>query len=299
VSDRTRAVLILSTKSAGSSALLRVLTAYTPARHVEWTRHYENETLFWVKAASVLGRKQVPIADSEVPIPRAKARRDLEKLLARNLGADAVPSSDEELVFDGWRSLCHAYAPVFVEKSPHHLHQWSALELIAEAMERCPDIPHLLVGVVRHPMDTLYSMWRRWRGVPEQVQYEWMTAMMNLLRLERVMGDRVVRVRYEDLVSEPGVLEPVFSFIGGDLPSDIGLHARSLAKWKHDERFGFQLAPEVRALAEGLGYTPESMDNDTSPLWPVSRTLTAAGHKSLRPLRSAARALRRKRRRTS
>jgi hypothetical protein len=295
VSD-ARAVLILSTKSAGSSALQRALVSFSPARHVEWTRHYEDETLFWVKAASVLGRPQVNVSDSEVPIPRAKARRDLVKLLELN-ARFAPPDDDDALVFEGWRSLCLAHAPVFVEKSPHHLHQWSALELIAEAITRNEDIPHLLVGLVRHPMDTLYSMWRRWRGIPERVQYEWMTAMMNLLRLENIVGERMVRLRYEDIVADPAALRPVFDFIGTGPPDDIGLHGRSLAKWKDDPAFGFRLAPDVRAFAEGLGYDPESMENRGSALWPARRALTAAGHKSLRPARRAARALRRAMRR--
>ena len=81
VSDKPTCVVILSTKSAGSSALQNLICECTDGKHVEHTRHVQHETLYWTKAASILGRKQLRIPDSEVPIPARKALHDLRALL--------------------------------------------------------------------------------------------------------------------------------------------------------------------------------------------------------------------------
>ena len=112
-----KCVVILSDKCSGSTALQDLVTEFTSARCVTHTRHIYSETLFWCKAASVLDRPQVKLLNSEVPIPSKRARSDLVTLLRENLGAYEDPESDDELVFEGWRLLCEAFAPVFLEKS--------------------------------------------------------------------------------------------------------------------------------------------------------------------------------------
>ncbi|HWQ13213.1 MAG TPA: sulfotransferase, partial [Roseiflexaceae bacterium] len=151
-----RCVIILSARSSGSSALQNLLARSPGVRHVERTPHYESETLFWNKAASLLHRPQVRMADSRLPFPRAEAGDMLRSLLTENLGPSYVPPpGDEQLVFQGWRDLCLHYAPVFVEKTPHHLHQWGALELMLEGLARTPEVAPLVIGLVRNPMDTI------------------------------------------------------------------------------------------------------------------------------------------------
>ncbi len=165
-----KSIIVLSTKSSGSSALQRLLCASAGAQHIEHTRHGEYETLYWTKAASILGLKQAKIPDSEVPLPATRARLEFYALLQDNLPNFVPPADPRELIFHGWGALCRRYAPVFVEKSPHHLHQWSCLQLLSEAVKRLPDVDFLFIGLVRNPMDTLYSSWKRWRALPQRHQ---------------------------------------------------------------------------------------------------------------------------------
>ena len=281
-----KCIIILSTKSSGSSACQHLLTRFSNVRCVEKTRHNENETLYWTKAASVLGLPQQPMLDSEVPLSRDRARRDLVQLLTDNLEGYRPPAGDVAMIFDGWRALCRQYAPVFLEKSPHHLYQWSALELIAEGMDRLPEVEFLIIGLIRNPMDVLYSAYKRWKTYPERLQYEWLTAYRNLLRFQDGIGDRMVVIRYEDMVYDLACLEPVFEFMEGNsyrpALSDY-LHERSLARWRHDRWYGFALAPEVAALAQEFGYRREELENGRYALWPLQRRLARTGYRLIAP----------------
>lgn len=291
--QRNKCIIILSNKSSGSSACQNLLAKVSDVRHVRKTRHYQNETLYWTKAASILGLHQEPMLDSEVPIPAVAAREDLLALLRDNLSdADDLPADDRSLVFEGWRRLCREYAPVFLEKSPHHLCQRACLDLILEAERELPEVDFCLIGLIRNPMDQLYSAYTRWRTVPELYQLEWLRACRNLCDLQE-RADRLVVLRYEDMVRDPTVLQPVLDFIevGWSLPASDYLHTRSVQRWKSDPWFGFQLAPEVRELAIRLGYTPEELDNRSRRLWPVARRFTRTLYKAATPARKLARAL--------
>ena len=293
--ERRKCIVILSTKSSGSSALQNLLCRDPSVRHVEWTRHNENETLYWVKAASVLGRGQVDMADSEVPIPRGRARGELVQMLGRNLGADyRPPSDDRELVFGGWEALCERYAPVFLEKSPHHLHQRSALELILERERSLDRVDFHIVGLVRNPMAALYSMWRRRREIPEVHQFEWLEAYRNLRWLESERPDLVSVVRYEDLTDSSEPLLPVCRFAGIELPQPGYIHGRALAKWRSDGHYGFGLEHRVAELARTFGYRDEELSNDAAPGWPVYRQLMRWPHLAFRPVRLAVRGARKR-----
>jgi hypothetical protein len=211
--------------------------------------------------------------DSEVPIAPDRARKDLRTLLVDNLDTPLLPETDSELVFDGWRQLCEAYRPVLVEKSPHHLCQWSALELIMEARDRLQDVDFFIIGLVRNPMDTLYSQFQRWRSPPERVQYQWGMAYRNLLKLADRFGENLMILRYEDMVSSVQHLQPVLEFCGvalGDGQQGY-FHNRSVAKYRADRRFGFQLSDEISELAGSFGYSREALANEPSILWPAYR----------------------------
>lgn len=266
--QRPRCVVILSARSSGSSALQNLLVKSPGVRHIDRTPHYENETLFWVKAASVLGRPQIKIADSRLPLPVEESRAGLRALLLENIGPSYTPPTDDTaLVFDGWRDLCLHYAPVFIEKSPHHLHEWAALELLLESLERVPEVDIMFVGLVRNPMDTLYSMWQRWRGLPHHNQRDWRTAYTNLLRLRDLVGERLLILRYEDMVRDPSHLEPIYRFMGLPAPPPGYLHDKALGKWRDDPRFRFRLDPAVVALAEQFGYDRSELANRGAPFW--------------------------------
>src|SRR5688572_10490344 len=102
---RPRCMQILSSKSSGSSALQALLCSFGNGRHVSHTRHGEFETLYWTKAASVLGLPQVRLPDSEVPIPPDSALRDLRTFLSQNVPGIDLPADHSQLIFDGWREL--------------------------------------------------------------------------------------------------------------------------------------------------------------------------------------------------
>src|SRR3984885_11094125 len=261
-----RSVVVLSSKSSGSSALQRLLCSGTNAQHVQRTRHGEYETLYWTKAASILGLPQAQLLASEVPIAPRKARTDLITLLAHNVPRFVPPNDDEALVFEGWRALCKRFAPVFVEKSPHHLQQWSCLELMASAVRRLPDVEFRFIGLVRNPMDMLYSAWRRWRLGPQNAQFEWFQAHQNLLRFKELGGDRVAVLSYETLVSHDGVARAVLNklAIEGSGESVSGLHKNSVLSWKRDAGYGFQLDSTVAQLAAEYGYTPEQLSKQAA-----------------------------------
>jgi len=256
-----RCIAILSDKSSGSSALQSYLVRYARGRHVEKTRHNEHETLYWTKAASLLSRPQEKMLDSEVPLAPERARADLLALLRDNLGSMPAASGERDLVFRGWRALCERFAPLFVEKSPHHLHQWSALELLTECMDASPEIAFLAIGLVRNPIDVVHSSWRRWGSEPEANQHEWLRAARNLQRLAGVLGPRLAVLRYEDMVRDPGRLDFAHAFAGVPRsPESRGfLHGDSVQKWRRDPDFRFVLAAPVRTLALELGYRPEEL----------------------------------------
>jgi hypothetical protein len=279
-----KCLILLSSKSSGSSALQNALTRLPQVNCIRETHHYQSETLFWVKAASVLGMHQVDMLDSEVPLPRNKSRYELIQLLRNNIGSYTVPNDESEIVFNGWALLCERFAPVFFEKSPHHLHQWSALELMHRCMEiYSGKIDFLFIGLVRNPMDTIYSRWRKGGSIPEKYQHEWFTAYSNLLKFKALLDDKLVLIRYEDLVVDPSTLEEVCKFVGtpsADVASR-SLHRRSIKKWREDKIYGFQLAEEVLQLGERYGYSRSEMINVPSAFWPLYKHVVRAAHQTL------------------
>ncbi len=88
----TQSILILSNKSSGSRAVQRLLAQAADLKYVEKTRHLENESLYWTKAASILNLQQHNLLDSEVPIPQPSARQDLVALLRDNLPLSKLPN---------------------------------------------------------------------------------------------------------------------------------------------------------------------------------------------------------------
>ena len=288
---RPKCIIILSEKSSGSSACQNLLSKFAIVQHVSSTRHFENETLYWTKAASILGLHQEKMLDSEVPIPPDAAKADLLELLKDNLDSYTQPFDNRTLIFDGWRLLCEHFAPVFLEKSPHHLFQWSALQLILECMRTLDSIDFLLIGLVRNPMDTIYSQFKRWRTRPEQLQFQWATAYLNLLRLADEVGGRLVIIRYEDMVASLDYLKPVFDFCAVQIDSadQEYLHERSILKWKADRLFGFKLAKEVADLAGKYGYSDFELSNASIPLWPAYREVSRLGYRAALGLRGVTR----------
>jgi hypothetical protein len=253
-----------------------LLAGHAGIRHVSKTRHFEHETLYWTKAASILGLPQFGMVDSEVPIEPNRARTDLLALLEDNLDGFVPPDGDEDLIMEGWRSLCRQYAPVFLEKSPHHLCQWSALELIVRCMRRLDSVDFLLIGLIRNPLATIHSQYRRWQSAPEKVEVQWRIAYRNLMRLRDIVGSRLLVLRYEDMVASPRWLTPVLGFCGvAARTTESALHDRSVTHWASDLRFDFSLSPETVAVAAQYGYRPSEL-RQTEPASPNSQNPLSA-----------------------
>ena len=280
-----KCIIILSYKSSGSSVCQRLLTQSPNINHVNYTRHFEFETLYWTKAASILGLPQNKMLNSEVPIPAKRAREEVIFFLREN-GVVAKQSADElAMLFDGWQSLCEVYSPVFLEKSPHHLSQPAVLKLINQCAEAMPHIQFHFIGLIRNPMDTLYSAYKRWKTIPELGQDEWRIAYQNLLAFKNVVKHQLTIIRYEDLVQSFSCLQPVFDFAGvncDELDSNT-LHRRAMQKWRSDSRYGFQLNGETAVLAQQFGYLPEQLTNKPKRFWPLYRDISVSLYKIVLP----------------
>jgi hypothetical protein len=215
--------------------------------------------------------------ESTVPYPADVARRSLDEFLVRNGVPGLTGAPDEDELVDRWIQLRRAHEPCFLEKSPHHLRQPAALELLAEAIRRDEESRYLVIAVVRNPLDVVYSAWRRFRYRPEQYQWEWKATYENLAVAARLYGDDFVQLRYEDLVTiRTGLFRRVAALV--DVPwstwSDDrgGLHAGSLRRWASDPAFGFSLHPDVVATARAFGYEADELENpQANRLWPVRR----------------------------
>lgn len=283
-----KSIIILSNKSSGSSACQKLISKFANVNLVEKTYHYQNETLYWTKAASILGLPQNQMLDSSVPYSPEKSYSDIVNLLKENLGVEQLPDDPKELIFQGWAMLCEQYAPIFLEKSPHHLYQWSSIKLILECIDRYQGkIDFLLIGLVRNPMDTLYSAFRRWKTPPEKCQYEWLTAYRNLQKIKEIMQDKLVILRYEDIVSSVSFMNPVLNFCGVDISEvdDDFLYKKSVPEWKTNKLYGFNLADEVVALAKEYGYTPAELTNEPSIFWPTYRDVSRNAYQIVKPLK--------------
>ncbi len=285
-------VIQLSDFRAGSTALQGEFVR-AGAKRLSLTKHRLGETLYWAKATALLQLPQGNLRYSKaIPYATQTARRELLRMLEQNLpdetfaelsklpgaeGSDRIVQ--EELVFSGWKALCEAHGPVFFEKSPHHLHQQSSLKLMLQARERLPEISFRFIGLVRNPLDTLYSMWSRWRYVPELQESEWIRAYKNLRWFQQQAGDSLKIVRYEDLTADADCLAELLDFCG--LPGenvDSQLHQEAREKWRDDKFFGFQPAQQTLDLARSYGYRADALRNERHPLWLPYRTW----HRALR-----------------
>lgn len=276
-----KCVILLSEKSSGSSPFQNLLSQTPAVKRIAKTSHYENETLYWTKAASILQMPQLEAIDSEVPIERFDAKIQLIRLLKENLDNYHPPVDERELIFDGWQKLCEKFQPVFLEKSPHHLYQWSAIELILECMDRLKGVQFLVVGLIRNPMDTIYSQFRRWRTRPESLQNQWIIAYQNLRRLKKMLKEKLVIVQYEDVAQSVNVLRPVFDFCNIKETTQNFFHKKSIGRWKNDRLFGFSLSSDAIALAEYYGYQRKDLVNTNgTAIWPTYRELVRIGYKT-------------------
>ncbi len=275
-----RAVFILSAKSSGSSALQKGIAALSGARTLPHTPHFENETLYWTKAASVLRLHQFRLPNSEVPMPAAKASLQLHRLLCANLPEFSGPLVTETDLFDAWSQLVRRYRPTLVEKSPHHLYQPAVLALMERYADAARDISVSFIGLVRNPIATMYSSWRRFGTSPYVEEPHWIRAYRSLAALAQRRPDLLTVVRYEDLViSDEAAAVALRLTHAPDRPMhQTAFRATSVQKWKSDPKFGYQPSAEAIALANAYGYTDDELDNPNAGPWFVHRVLRTASY---------------------
>lgn len=254
--------------------LQRELTKHSDVFVIRQSPHQENESLYWSKAAAILDLPQPEMIDSGIlPMDRTTALSAMHRLLEDNLPTTGPPPADRQQLFATWRELTQEYGPVFLEKSPHHLHNRAVLELLLQAQDDMPEIQFRFIGLVRNPVDTLYSMWNRWKTVPEERESEWCRAYGNLLWLKKEAPEATHIVRYEDLTAAAGILGDLCTFIGVSLEPGMGdtLHRGSLQAWRSDPTFGYVPGDRVRRIAADFGYDEDDLATTPSRRWPLRR----------------------------
>lgn len=152
-------------------------------------------------------------------------------------------------------------------------------------MDAKPHLQFYVVGLIRNPMAVLYSMWQQWGILPEEGETHYRMAYRNLLRLNPILNERLLTVRYEDMVRDEEALRPAYEFIGTkaqEIEPAAPFHAKSVAKWKSDPFFGFQLHEETASLVEACGYERAEIANDTSWMWGPYKHLAGGARGALR-----------------
>lgn len=266
-------VYVLSEKSSGSSFLFRSLNDALGITTYPKTKHFESETLYWTKAASLLDKPQLSMLASAVPYDKERARSELTEFLTDNLPASVTFNSDEELVFNGWYELIKKFGPVFIEKSPHHLLQWSALSLMLEFEQRFRDKVNChYVCIARNPKDVFLSQFRRWNVDISQLENQWINTYMNWQRLNGISSSSSNKIftKYEDLVADRQSVISLICHAVQVKPTRKGEEKVKRSKSsKQSDAFGYALSPSVINLAKSMGYSNDELLQTTSLRWTV------------------------------
>jgi hypothetical protein len=244
------------------------------ARAVRWTRHYENETLYWTKAASILGLPQHRPPGSEVPLSKGRALSDLEIFFEKNCPAVQGPFTSREALYHGWDRLSEEFGPVFVDKTPHYLYQPAVIELMEHYADTTKAADVAFLGLVRNPMAFIYSAWRRWGVPPEAEEVLWRNANQSLLELAQRRPQQTAVLKYEELVGSDTPLQAALTRLALPVAGSVSsppFHDSSLQKWKSDRRFGFSLSPETLELARAIGYSESEVENPNAGPWATHR----------------------------
>jgi len=265
-------VILLSDKRSGSTMFQEALCGHPAVKHVAYTPHTYFETHHWLKAACILGMPKQLFYGNKMYDgygSRLGARQYMIDCIRGNVPEFVVPTDDEALVFEGWESLCQAFAtPVFFEKSPQYPHQWAALDLILKWMKRT-EFDVRFIGLVRNPMAVMYSAYELFSTDPFERQFGWAHCYRNILAMQAMVGkDHFHIVRYEDLIVRPKeVFGGICDYIGIEQCDTMGdnLHKRSVNKWIDDPAFTLQLHESVVRIAEYFGYEETDLYNPPKP----------------------------------
>jgi len=276
--------MILSDKSSGSSILQAVLADY-PQINVLEPGNFHCESRYWMYAAAILDSvRQPPMQYShEFPARKKWALKRLNLIMEKGKTGRVFHKNSEKSEFHaGWLELCRSHAPVFLEKSPHHLHSRAALELILEFRLKYSQVQTRFIGLIRNPMDTLYSMYRRWYAIPENRQFEWLRAYRNLEWMKAQVGKDLLTVRYEDLIGNPATLGKICTFCGIEYPRGSDCFSpEPVHRWKKDPWWGFEPAQKIKRFAGRYYNLCDLVPASSLKLWPVIRLLKKPGYRLL------------------
>ncbi len=278
LTPRQRCFFILSVKSSGSSVLQRHLAQLCGARLIRATPHSENESLYWTKAASVLGLPQTRMENSEVPIAPRAALAMLESMVRDNAPAFTGNLETEADIFAAWTAIVGAEPGPFIEKSPHHLYQRSVISLMERYADQANTVDVQFIGLVRNPIDTLYSSWRRFGIEPKREERHWLRAYTLLQDFQARRPDLVSIVRYEDLVAgkvDIARLVKADSSTAASQETEM-FNTASIQKWRKNRHFGYTPSEAASELAISYGYTKKEIQNNNGGPWWLYRVPRAA-----------------------
>lgn len=264
-------IILLSDKRSGSTMFQDALCRHPDIQTVDYSPHTYLETHHWLKGAVLLNPDET-IYKGYGSI--SNARTYLIDCVQENVPEFAVPTDDRELVFKGWEALCQKFAqPVFFEKSPQHLGNSAALELLLEWMQTT-QLTVKVIGLTRNPLSVQYSALQLFHTNPEERQFAWIEGQQNLLKIkQQLSNENFLHIKYEDLIHESkSTFATIFNFIGVPSAPEVGkaIHGKSLEKWKDDPYFTLRLDDSVKVLAKEFGYSDEDLNNPEKPLPPLS-----------------------------
>lgn len=264
--------LLLSDKRSGSTILQDELCKHSGIAHVEYSPHTYFETHHWLKAAVMLDRPGHLFSAGRsyqgYGTP-ANARAYMEEMIVKNVPDFKVPEDNHALIFDGWEALCKRFAnPVFFEKSPQFLAEWSSLHLLVDWMQKT-EFDVRIIGLVRNPLAVQFSAHELFSTEAESRQFGWLAIQRNLLALQAMVPTNAFRlVRYEDIIADPvGQLGELCAYLGVAPEPHIGasVHSSSKEKWRENPNYTLQLDPAVAQIAKTFGYSDQELSNPHKP----------------------------------
>lgn len=232
---------------------------------VRFTTHNEHETLYWLKAAVILGLKTDWFYGKKKPFPKYYAKNAIRQLLRGN-GIKPGKLNTRDDIYRSWIQLEEKCGPHFLEKSPHHLNHFASTRLITEYILNAGDNSKV-IGLIRHPGAVVYSTLQRWYVNPAARIDKWCYTYDNLKYLQAQLPEsRFSLVRYEDMIENTeATFRRLCDFI--QLPYDrkmgADIHARSADKWKEDASFSIPLSEKAIRLMKHFGYPLEKADTKT------------------------------------
>jgi hypothetical protein len=185
-------------------------------------------------------------------------------------GNDDRPLTTEQEIFDAWTAIVRSQPGTLIEKSPHHLYQPAAIELMERYADQAEEVDVRFIGLIRNPIDTLYSSWRRFGVVPEREEKHWVRGYTLLRELTGRRPGSVSIVRYEDMIDGSADLAGLAGVNASPAGGEI-IHSASLQKWRSDTRFGYAPSDAARQLAKSYGYTEEELANPNGGSWGIHR----------------------------